>query len=184
MIHKTDLSISFARANLLGFVFPAPVILLLLAAYLGLWGWESLGWALLRLFQPGGLPALLFWLALLTVVHEALHGFGWAFFSGLGREAIRFGFAWKTLTPYTHCKAPIGVRAYRIGGALPGLLTGLLPALVGLALPHAALFLLSLLMIFGAGGDMLSLWLIRRVPPDALIEDHPSRVGCYVIEAP
>jgi hypothetical protein len=24
---------------------------------------------------------------------------------------------------------------------------------------------------------------MRRVPPDALIEDHPSRVGCYVLEA-
>lgn len=34
-----------------------------------------------------------------------------------------------------------------------------------------------------AGGDWLILWLIRNVKAGSLVEDHPSKAGCYVLEA-
>jgi hypothetical protein len=44
------------------------------------------------------------------------------------------------------------------------------------------LVLLGGLFILAAGGDFLILWSIRGVDKDALVEDHPTRAGCYVLQ--
>lgn len=179
---KQDLSISFLHANLLGFIFPLAFILPLLGAYVLLWGQDELFHILLRLVQPRFALLALLWIILLTIIHEFLHGIGWSGFGRLPWNTIRFGISWSTLSPYCHCKTPISVQAYRLGGVLPGIITGLLPALVALIFNLPGPFWLGLSMILGAGGDLLSLWLIRHLPPTTRIQDHPSRVGCYVIE--
>jgi hypothetical protein len=40
----------------------------------------------------------------------------------------------------------------------------------------------GLLFTFAAGGDALVLWLLRGVAPHRLVEDHPTRAGCFVWE--
>jgi hypothetical protein len=115
-------------------------------------------------------------------VHELLHAFGWKVFGRQPWSAIHFGIFWKVITPYTHLKTPIDVNAYRIGGALPGLMTGLLPYLVGLWLGNAACLWLGIIMSAAACGDLLVLWLLRRLPAGTLVQDHPSRVGCTVVD--
>jgi len=61
---------------------------------------------------------------------------------------------------------------------------GLLPSLVGIVTGNAPIMLFGLFFTFAAGGDALVLWLIRKVDPNALVEDHPTNAGCYVLEGP
>jgi hypothetical protein len=38
------------------------------------------------------------------------------------------------------------------------------------------------LFVLATGGDLLVLWVIRELPASALVEDHPTRAGCYVLD--
>jgi hypothetical protein len=120
------------------------------------------------------LPAL----AVGVVAHEAVHGLGWMVAGRVPFRAMRFGF--RSLTPFAHCTVPLPARAYRIGIAAPGVLVGLLPALLGTTLSVGGLAAFGWLLTGTAGGDLLVLWLLRGVPPGAMVEDHPTRAGCLV----
>jgi hypothetical protein len=96
-------------------------------------------------------------------------------------SAIRFGFFWRSLTPYAHCTAPLPATAYRWGTALPGLVTGALPVALGLATGAGVVLVLGTVLLTAAAGDALVLWAIRDVPGRARVLDHPSKVGCYVL---
>lgn len=182
-LHR-DLSVSIAKANVYGFLFGALPAILIARLYLWLWGYEGIrdgfflvsGADSLFVFYAAALAVLLCG----TVAHELIHGLAWAYFSGRPLRSIRFGFQLKTLTPYAHSKEPMQARAYRIGVVMPGLLLGLLPSLIGLATGNGWLTLFGLFFALAAGGDLLVLWLIRKVGPESLVEDHPSRAGCYL----
>ncbi len=119
--------------------------------------------------------------ALLTAAHELVHAAGWVVFGGLPLRAIRFGLDAKTLSPYTRALLPMPARAYRIGAALPLLFTGVLPWLAALHTGSGLLALLGALLISGAVGDLLVLWVIRALPAQARVLDHPTGAGCYVL---
>jgi hypothetical protein len=72
-------------------------------------------------------------------------------------------------------------RTYKIGAAMPGLLLGLLPASLALLSRNGWLLIYGVLFTWTAGGDALILWLLRNVEPGARVEDHPTKVGCYVL---
>lgn len=129
----------------------------------------------------GGLARTLGGFTLLIVAHELVHTAGWVVCGRLPLRAIRFGLDAKTLSPYARALVPMRARAYRIGAALPLLLTGVLPWLVALARGDGLLALLGALLISGAVGDLLVLWAIRAVPADARVLDHPTSAGCYVL---
>ncbi len=118
------------------------------------------------------------------LVHEAIHGLAWAFIGRLPLKHIRFGLQASTLTPYAHALDPMPARVYRIGAVLPALLLGGLPFLIGTIVGSPTLALYGMIFVFAAGGDLLVLWLIRRVDARALVQDHPSRAGCIVLAAP
>lgn len=65
---------------------------------------------------------------------------------------------------------------------MPLLALGILQALIGIGIGNGWIMLFGFLFTIGAGGDMLVLWLLRGVKAGQLVEDHPSRVGCYLIE--
>ena len=44
------------------------------------------------------------------------------------------------------------------------------------------IMIFGLLFTLASGGDLLILWLIRKVKPGEFVQDHPTRAGCYVIE--
>jgi hypothetical protein len=121
-------------------------------------------------------------MAVLLVAHEALHAAGWVIFGRLSWQAVSFGLDRKTLSPYTHVNTPMPAAAYRVGALLPGLVTGLLPAAIGLLLRSGPLTLIGAALLSGAVGDLMVLWVIRRVPGNRLVIDHPSRAGCWVQE--
>lgn len=141
----------------------------------------AIHYGLLTLLYNMNPLSILLGFAVLIVLHEGTHAIGWKVASGLPWSAFTFGFAWRALAPYCHAKEPMGVTAYRIGGILPLLITGLIPWLIGLALGDAVITTLGTLLIAGAVGDIYVLWSLRNVPSSARVIDHESNAGCVVL---
>ena len=172
-----DLSISLASANLYTLAISIPLVAVLIALYV----------AFSPKAGPVGLPSnlegLLFVTALVLgmVLHEIIHAVGWAYFGQLPLRRIRIGFHRRTLTPYAHAVDPMPARSYRLGAALPALVLGAIPFLVGMIIGRPAIALFGMVFSFAAGGDLLVLWVIRNVDARAMVQDHPSRAGCLVV---
>jgi 4-hydroxybenzoate polyprenyltransferase len=81
---------------------------------------------------------------------------------------------------YCHVDVPMTKRNYIIMALMPGLLTGLVPWLAGIATGSLLWMLIGAIMIGGAVGDIMIVRAIREETPDTMIYDHPSLVGCYV----
>lgn len=176
-----DCSVSVLRANVLAVVV-VPVAALLSFLPLALaWGGEEVarGWEL------AGDHVVIFIVALLgaTLAHELLHLLGFLV-GGAPRSSLRLGVHLRVLTPYASCSEPLTVEAYRFGAALPGLVLGVVPVLLAWALGSGALAVFAFLMLTGAGGDAIVIWLTRHLPAGTLVVDHPNRVGCAVRALP
>ena len=183
---KRDLSVSMARANVVGPLLVLAPMSVLYLAYGALWGFGVR-------FEIGGLAGLpglaaLYAVGALALVvgvvaHELLHGFSFVLVGKQPPANVKLlGFQRETLTPYSHCKVPIEAGAYRWAVAMPGLVLGVAPSLLGIATGDGRVMLFGLFFLFAAAGDALILWLLRGVGGDGLVEDHPERAGCYVIE--
>ncbi|MHA2611597.1 MAG: DUF3267 domain-containing protein [bacterium JZ-2024 1] len=118
------------------------------------------------------------------VAHELLHAVGFLAFGRIPRRAIKFGvhWSWQVIMPYCTCSVPVPAYIYRIAVLLPGIVLGVLPALLGIILKEANMTFWGALMFAGAGGDFTILWLIRSVPASALVRDHPSEIGCEILD--
>jgi hypothetical protein len=174
-IEKIDKTMSPRRANLIGGVLMLFVLAGFFISYSLLWGSERLVSVFERMWSPF-LPLLLFSI----VVHELLHGLGFVLAGRVSRREIKFGAKWGVA--YAHCKAPLSARAFRVATALPGILLGLLPGLLGLLVGNAWLTVYGAIMSVAALGDVLILWLLRSVPGQARVLDHPSAPGCQVVQ--
>lgn len=177
---KTDLSISMDKANLYSLALALPAALVLAVAYALRWGGSAFWAGFNSLFSNFFVFILVFFLG--VIVHELIHGFAWMLFGRKPFGAIKFGFQLKTLTPYAHCTVPLPVNPYRWGAAMPGILLGILPALIAIVNGNGSLLAFGLLFTVAAGGDMLILWLIRHVDRNKLVEDHPTNAGCYILD--
>jgi Putative zincin peptidase len=168
--HAVTMTLSAADANVLalGVLFVSGVL------FIGAHAWY---WDNLTLPNPWGLCAAFF---AGLFVHEGLHGLGFLL-GGARSSEVKFGIAWSKLMLYTSCRVPLSARAYRVAVALPGVVLGLLPALVGLALGWWTWTLFGIFMIGPAAGDAAVLWAIRAVPGKTRVVDHPTEVGCQVL---
>lgn len=178
--NRKDLSVSMLAANLYSLIIGLPLLLFLGSLFAALWGGERL-WLGIGALTDSILLFLLI-LAAGIVIHEAIHGLAWSFFARRPLREMKFGIQWSTLTPYAHCPGPTPVTAYRLGALMPGLLLGILPAVAGIISGSGFMLAFGLLFTFAAGGDFTILWLLRKVPEGRLVEDHPTRAGCYVLE--
>lgn len=175
---KTDRSVSVLAGNILGTVAGMLPTIILVGLFMMLWGGRPLPAGQLSV---EGIAGILLFPAILVVgivVHEGLHAVGFMLFARQPRSVISFGI--KKLTPYAHSGEVMPVTAYRRAVLLPGLVLGILPALVAVATGSLFLLAVGAFFTFTAGGDFLILWILRRVPRTALVEDHPERVGSYV----
>jgi len=169
------------RVNLLALPVALLPLLVTLLPFLLLWGGKML--------VAGG-KTLMTWYVILpllvggVLLHEIIHGLSWAYFGRKSLQSIRFGIHWKTLTPYAHCTEPMSARAYRLGAVMPGLLLGGIPAALGLAIGSGAWTIYGAIFLVAAIGDGIVIWVIRQVPGEVLVEDHPARAGCYVFDVP
>lgn len=172
----SEITVSFLAANIYGTLLGMLPALLLLILFAAVWS----GRRLAPLANGISLALIVILLLVGIVVHEVLHAVGWHLFGQVPRRAIRFGFKWKVLTPYAHSRALMPVNGYRWGTFLPGLLLGILPSLLATVVGNGFLLAFGLFFTFTAGGDFLVLWLLREVPREAQVADHPSKVGCVV----
>lgn len=184
---KVELTVSAARANMQALFFIVPILVLYTLAYILAWP-EQFSFAGLRELVATHRAWLLISPAVMlgvfvvgAVVHELLHGLTWAFFCKRGLKSIKYGVYWALLTPYCHCEEVLPLRAYILGGMMPGLAMGLLPALAGLVLGNLLVFLFGLFFSIAAGGDLLVLWMLRHQKKEDLVQDHPDKIGCFVM---
>ena len=177
---KKEYTLSALKANIYGVLGMIPAILIVYL-YLYIYGIQAIITGFGNL--GGDMTLLIVLLITGTVMHEGLHGLTWSWFGRISMKEIQFGMHWKLLTPYAHCKVPLNANAYRWGVIMPGLVVGFIPAVIGTAFQSPILLWFGALFIMGAGGDFLTLWLLRNVPGDYMVEDHPTEVGCIVWNA-
>lgn len=157
------------------------VVLVLIIAILFLLGW---GWRALVA------PVTSIWtyllaipiLALSVVLHEGIHGLMILLPGGKPISDVKFGFMKEYLAPYAHCTTPLKAWQYRVVVLAPGLVLGVLPTLAALWLGWGWLLWYGVLMMSVALGDLLVWWMIRDLPRDTLLMDHPAAVGCLIVE--
>ena len=181
MAEKKDFSISMIRANVLSIYFILPVLLMAIL-YLIIWGFDST-LAFLSSFKtkPNVIWVMISIIAGI-IVHELIHGVAWMYFARKNNKQIKFGVNWKTLTPYAHCTEPMDITPYRLGAAAPGIILGIIPYFIGLALGNPVITFFGLFFSMAASGDALILWTLRKVEKGKRVEDHPTRAGCYVFD--
>lgn len=172
-------SLSIIEANWKSLMIVLPLAGAMVFTYSLVWGWEKTGSDFLIIYSHYGVA--LFLLIAGTFIHELLHGFTWMKMADLHWEDIKFGFKLRALTPYAHCKKPITANAYRWGILIPGFILGFLPYIGSLILDYAWLLVFGFIFTLAAGGDFLMFWIIREIPEERLVEDHPERVGCKVV---
>lgn len=173
--NRRDFSISMARANILAVFIAIPLVVLQFALFTSFHGVQGT--------EPTwGVMPLIAVIVLGIVVHELIHAVTWMAFGKKDSSAVKFGFQWKTITPYAHLKEPVEINAYRLGAFMPGFVLGVMPFILSLLLADGNLFWFSLVHASAAGGDFLILWLLRGVKTGSLVEDHPTNAGCYVLE--
>ncbi|GAA0890857.1 hypothetical protein GCM10009122_05360 [Fulvivirga kasyanovii] len=165
--------------NLLAFLFLIPILLAFALPYILLYGYLAFHHGLssfISVYFLITLPAGI-------VAHELLHGAVWAYFARGGFNSVSFGFNSKALAPYCHCKEPLTVKQYAMGGAAPGLLMGILPAIVAIAIANDWLLIFGIFFTWAASGDMMTLWMLRKFRGDQMVSDHPDEIGFYIDEA-
>lgn len=180
---KKDFSVSMVKANLYAVIAALPFIVILVGLDIYLWKWRNYFGELFSL-EPQYFSLFMLAIFVGVIIHELIHGITWQLFSNNKSNAIRYGIDLKTMSPYAHCKEPMEIKAYRLGAVMPAIILGFLPAFIGIITGNAVIFILGLVFILAAGGDILILWLIRNVKAGSLVEDHPKKAGCYVIEKP
>lgn len=164
---------AYAQAGALA----VPAVLLPLVAAVWLWG-SSVTFSPLLSAER----ALLLASACLagSWLHEMLHALGWRCAARIGGGAVRIGWSAGALAPCAILALPVPARAYRWGVALPGVVTGLAPLIIGLACACPWLLWWGMLLSVAALGDALVLLRLRGVPASTTVRDHPTRAGCIV----
>ncbi len=174
-----EATISMTGANFAAFLMVPLAFGLFWWPFYWLWGiWPFVPFFELSL---GGTLTLLLVFALSIVGHELLHAVGFWLVGRAPLNQIRFGFSWAGLAPFAHCGVPLRASAYRLTVLLPGLVLGIIPGLLGVAMQRPLLVMWSTLMLLAAGGDAAVLWAVRQVPGSRWVQDHPRKPGCQVL---
>ncbi len=171
-LHTIDLH----KANKVALIYWLGFFVFFSAIYLLIWGTES--------------PAVSYsfwhflWYPLYFIfgilLHEAVHGVFFALFAKEGFKSVKFGVLWKYLAPYAHCKEPLRVPQYTIALLSPLVVTGLVPALYALIIGDYFLLLVAIILCAGAAGDLMIYNLIRKIPKNYRVKDHPTDAGFWL----
>lgn len=176
---KTDLTIGITAASLLTILAGIPLLILSVILFHRINGFSgfSLG--------TGKTAGFLIIMLVLTVIHELIHGAAWSLFCENGWKDIEFGFILKSLTPYCTCASPLPRWSYVTGALAPLFMLGVVPYIIGLFSANLYVFFMAIVMILGAGGDiMLVIKLLgfRSDSGEVLVYDHPTEAGSVVFE--
>ena len=179
---EKDLTIGVVYANVMAFVLGLPIIIVLGILFFK----YNLGNSEMSFtFTIKESVIFLITLLVLIVVHELIHGAFWAIFAKNHLKSIEFGFMAQYLTPYCCCKEVLTKGQYIIGGIMPTVILGLIPAVVSIFTGSWRVFAIGCIMILSGGGDMtiiLKLIMYRSQKQEVLYMDHPYECGLVVFE--
>lgn len=162
-----------ARLNFLTTLLAIPLFCLSVLPYAILNGWQHTYVEIIRLVD---LKLILF-LFCGIILHEGIHALTWIVLLKKGFKSITFGFNLHSFSPYTHCKVAMKVWQYRLGGIMPGLILGIIPVVLSFIFMSTLLNLVGFLFLWAAGGDFISLFLLRKLDKNAMVLDHPDEMG-------
>lgn len=174
---RHDLTIGIGRANVIS------VIVLILLSVIGI----SLYYLVhhrLDMSELYSLPFILIFFALI-VVHELIHGITWSLFTPHHLRDISFGVMINSLTPYCTCGVPLKKGPYMIGTAMPLIILGILPMVIGILIGNMNLLVMGILMSVTATGDVmviLKMLAFKSGASDIVYMDHPTDAGLVVFE--
>lgn len=177
---KKDLTINVVTANIMSVLITIPILILFFWIYHKVNGESEV-----ITFEIMDMIIFLFFQILLFVIHEIIHGITWAIYSENHFRDIEFGVIWKMITPYCTCKSELTKRQYIIGGIMPTILLGIIPAIITIIFNRKLIFIHSMLMIIGGGGDiliLLKLLFYKGKGEDSMYLDHPYECGLVVFE--
>ena len=63
---------------------------------------------------------------------------------------------------------------------MPGIILGIIPSIIAIVTGSLGLFIFGLFFTLAAGGDFMIVNLLRDEPKNNLVQDHPSKIGCYI----
>ena len=180
---RTEYTISIAKANALAIALIAPIGLIeslpmIIFHSLSFSAFKELTFATATF----GLLKLTAVITLGIVVHELLHGLGWMFFCKKKWRSISFGIKWEYMTPYCHCSEPLKRGQFLLGAALPLLVLGLVPVFIAFSTGDFKLWFFGFFFSIAASGDLIAIWMLRKVKRHQLVLDHPEELGFIVEE--
>lgn len=164
---------SFDMRFIRRFIRALALVALIVALHAELWGAESVR-ALV-----GNRPVLFplaVALALGVAVHELLHLAGYVWLGGATIDAVHL--EWRGVVILARCDVPLPARSYRAAVALPGVVLGLVPTIVGLGSGVAWITVYGAVMLGASVGDMAVLWTLRRYrAEDEVLDTSGGRGG-------
>lgn len=171
---EKDVTLSSGKAMGFGLLYALPFVLILGLLYRFLLIKKA------HLLETSGPSFYLLFIAIIAVcvvIHELLHGVGWAAASGKGWDVVRFNIS--AMMPSCACKAALKKKQYLIGVLTPFVVLGLSSILFVFLYPGTISMLTLLVNFIGAGADLVIAAALAK-EPDGLILDHPTQAG-YIL---
>ena len=176
---QTEHTFDIVKANVIATVIMLPFVAVIAVPYLLMHGVERIGhfsifWVLFAVLM-----------IVETAVHEGIHGLTWGLLSPDGFSTIEFGFIKEYMTPYCYCGTPLTKGRYMVGSLTPTLILGFLQGTAAILTGNFLIFVLSVVMMIGGGGDFLvdgMLIRYKKKKDRLILMDHPTELGFVTFE--
>ena len=169
--HEKDVTITSGKAMISGVFYSLPFVIIFGLLYRFLLIERA------YLLEVSGLSFYIIFMVIIAisvVIHELLHGVGWAAASGKGWSVVRFNI--NAMMPSCACKVALEKKSYLFGVLTPFVVLGLGSVFFVFIYPGTVSFLTMLVNFISAGADLI---IARNVlkERDVLIADHPKEAG-------
>lgn len=168
---EKDVTITSGKAMTLGVLYALPFVIVFGLLYRFLLIERA------HLSEVGGLSFYIMFIVIIAisvVIHELLHGIGWAISSGKGWNVVRFNI--NAMMPSCACKVALEKKQYLIGVLTPFVILGIGSVLFVFIYPGTVSLLTMLVNFIAAGADLvIALNVLKE--KESLIVDHPTEAG-------
>ena len=168
---EKDVTITSGEAMVLGALYGLPFVIVF-----GLW-YRFFLIERAYLLEVSGIAFYVLFIAIIAVsvvIHELLHGIGWAVASGKGWNAVRFNI--NAMMPSCACKAVLKKGAYLAGVLAPFTVLGGGSVLFIFIYPGTVSLLTMMVNFISAGADLMIAFQVLK-ERDGFIADHPTEAG-------
>lgn len=169
--HEKDVTITSGKAMVLGVFYALPFVIIFGLLYRFMLVERA------YLLEVSGLSFYIIFIAIIAisvVIHELLHGVGWAVASGKGWNVVRFNM--NAMMPSCACKVALEKKSYLVGVLTPFIVLGFGSVLFIFIYPGTVSFLTMIVNFVSAGADLVIACNVLK-ERDVLIADHPKEAG-------